>query len=178
MTATAAELQNFLWHCEVASLLSYALPDTTSTNAHVLNAIRKATYAAVGNKGVRHASHEARARQALLGLPWNQCGLIREHTIPISVVCKRVREVLLRTPADEASTLRNATSPIAPGMWSPRALQVAGVVQQLTLMAWITESEDQRLLEQGLGKRMPPGWRDGHDPFARYLACDIDCAEI
>jgi hypothetical protein len=179
MTATAAELQNFLWHCEVAALLSAALPATTSTKGHVLNAIRMATYAAVGSKGVRHASYKAREHQASIGLPWDQCGLIREHTIPVSVVCKRVREVLSRLPAGEAdATLRNVTSPIAPGLWSPRGLQIAGVVLQGTLMTWLTETEDRRLSAKGLGKRMPPGWKDGHDPFARYAACEIDWAEI
>jgi hypothetical protein len=179
MTATSAELQNFLWHCEVAALLSTSLPPTTSTKAHVLNAIRKATHAAVGSNGVGHASHKARERQASMGLPWHKCGLIREHTIPVSVVCKRVREVLSRLPARHADAmLRNASSSIAPGLWSPTALQIADVVLEGTLMAWITEPEDQRLSANGLGQRMPPGWKDGHDPFARYVACNIDCVEI
>ncbi|HJW45467.1 MAG TPA: hypothetical protein VJ484_03160 [Lysobacter sp.] len=111
----------------------------------------------MGSNGVRHASNKASERQASIGLPWAQCGLIREHTIPVSIVCKRVREILSRLPAGEAdATLRDVTSPIAPGLWSPRALHIADVVLKGTLMAWITEPEDQRLSAKGLGKCMPP----------------------
>lgn len=179
MTATATELQNFLWHCEVAVLLSLALPASTSTNAHVVNAIRKATYAAVGSKGVRHASARAKQQQAALGLPWSACSLIREHSIPVSVICDRVRDVLSNAPADrEAATRRTVSSSIAPGLWSPVALQIAEVVMQLTVLAWITEEDDQLLTLNGLAKRMPHGWKNGDDPFARYSACAIEYAEV
>lgn len=173
MTATATESTNFLWHCEVIALLTTALPYGTSRNSNIAHALRKATSAAIGSKGVRHASRQAREHQAERNAPWSECGLVREHVIPVGFVGERVREALTVLPDGDAdAALRRVPSPLAPGLWSRRGLHIAEVVLDWTLLAWITPDEDVQLRKRGLGSRMPTGW-DGQNRFARYDACGI-----
>lgn len=59
----------------------------------------------------------------------------------------------------------------------PKAWQIAEVVRESTLPAWVTKGEDAELRKKGLHKSMPKGW-DGKDKFARYNDCGIHCESI
>jgi hypothetical protein len=174
MTATPTEAQHFLWHCAVAAMLIDTLPANAATSSHSRNAIRLATVTAVGKNGVLHASKDAKAIKASSGKAWDKSGLVKEHVIPVSLIHERVVEALKRTPA-------------GPGAQSfpdnPRARQVAKIVEELTLLAWISKDEEARLRDKtrdagkSLHKRMPTGW-DGQEKFARYIACEIEYSAI
>lgn len=176
MTANPTEANYFRWHCAVAAMLIDALPANAATSAHTRHAIRMATVTAVGEKGVLHASKQAREIKEASGKAWNKCGLVKEHVIPVSLIHERVVEALKRS----------AVGPDQGGQSfpdNPRARQVAKIVEEMTLLAWISKDEEARLRDKtrdagkSLHKRMPTGW-DGKEKFARYIACGIEYSKI
>ncbi|WP_282271962.1 hypothetical protein [Stenotrophomonas sp. PS02298] len=174
----------FYWHCEVAALVLNTLPGNPATKHHVRNALRMATLAATGPKGVGFASERAHQTKALSAKNWDKCGLIREHVIPIGEVYEKVFRSLAFPiihndlgkppgfmPVSEGRIkLRAGQSTLALG--NPRPWQIAQILQQWTLLAYITKEEDQLLRERKLHDRMPAGW-DGQDKFSRYSECGI-----
>jgi hypothetical protein len=81
--------------------------------------------------------------------------IIVEHAVPIRVI----REIIL---ADQQ-------------LWNPVALEPF-------LNTWfrrgvLTKAEDDRLNDAGLKQQMPPGWKLGDDPFARYKRVGLSRAD-
>lgn len=185
-TAKPAELRNFFWHCHVAAKLVDELPANPATRAHVGHAIRKATACWDGRDGVGFASPLAMEAKRVAEVHWDRCGLIKEHVIPVSEVTGRVRAELeaLRgrdLPAPQPSAGDRETFPaevLALFLKHPRAWQVAQLVREWTLQAWITPEEDKRLRDGAgngcdLSKAMPPGWSSAQSRFARYDHCGL-----
>jgi hypothetical protein len=170
MTATPSEADNFRWHCAVAAMLIDTLPVTAATSAHTRNAVRLATLTSVGKNGVLHASKQAKEIKESTGKKWHKCGLVQEHVIPLSLIHERVVEELKRSPA--ASDQGGPSFPD-----NPRARLVARIVEDMTLLAWISQDEDARLRDKSLQKCMPTDW-DGQERFARYIACGIEYSTI
>jgi hypothetical protein len=178
MTATWIESEHFLTHCEVAALVIDTLPANAATRAHARHALRMATLNVAGRNGVLYASSKARQIKQATGKDWHQSGLIKEHVVPLSLIHKWVVEELARPlPADGAA---GVTTTI---VRADRARQVANIVREWTLLAWISQDDDARLRDRGLNagkslhKSMPADW-DGQDRFARYSACGIEYAPI
>ncbi|ALN88594.1 hypothetical protein LC55x_5348 [Lysobacter capsici] len=120
------------------------------------------------------------------GVLWDQCGLIKEHVIPVAVITGRVRAELetLRgrdLPAPQPSAEDRELFPaevLALFVGHPRAWQVAQLVREWTLKAWITPEEDERLRDRArngcdLSKAMPLGWSSAQSRFARYDQCAL-----
>ncbi len=191
MTAKPSEATNFFWHCLVAAKLMDELPDVTVRNAHFVHAVRKATVCSVGAQGVRYASDAARIQREVEGKkPWGACGLVKEHAVPVSEIGKRVRVALREAPAttplplSEAQTRELPPTVVADFRQHPRAWQVASVVREWTLLAWITPAEDARFDDKtahggiSIRKCMPVGWTESHGRLARYDACRIVVSPI
>lgn len=193
MPAKPSEITNFFWHCWVAAKLLDEPQDSTVIRSHILNAVRKATDCWAGRNGVQYASDDARALKHRLGLPWEQCGLRKEHVIPVGVVKKFVYEELQRPIAVNGAMDRLALSDhemtgLTPDVvelfhQNPRAWSVARVIRDWTLHAWITIKEDQRFDDKArhglsIRSRMPQGWTPDQDRFKRYLDCDIKVSLI
>lgn len=174
----------FHWHCEVAALLLSALPGNAATKHHVRNALRMATLAAAGPNGVRFASVKAQQQQAARGLPWDKCDLIREHVVPIGEMYDQMllslgSPAFTTAPGKEPTLIQSTQrrTKLRAGenvhlLSSPRAWQIAAIVRQWSLMAYVTREEDALLRANKLHSRMPEDW-DGKDKFARYIACGI-----
>lgn len=182
MAATASELINFFWHCQVAVKLIDELPDTTVTRAHASRAVRMATLCTAGRNGVEYGSDKAREMQQARRRHWELCELNKEHVIPVRLVHKLVLEELRATRecAQSAACVQSdqyaqGLTPEATALFQkyPRAWQAARIIREWTLLAWITREEHQELGKAGLGDRMPKTWRPGQDKFARYTECKI-----
>jgi len=192
MTATPTENTNFFWHCLVAAKLIDELPSNAATSSHSLRAVRMATVCAAGRNGVQFASHAARERQESTAKHWDQCGLIKEHVVPVSLIHALVQGALKSTravdPAKAAGIPDEDLGGLTAGVVDlfrkhPRAWLVAKIVQDWTLLAWITESENERFDDKtrhgmSLRKSMPQGWTEDQDRFARYNACEIAVSKI
>lgn len=184
--AKPGELRNFFWHCHVAAKLIDELPVNPATRAHVGHAIRKATVCWDGRDGVGFASTAALKEQRVAGVHWDRCGLIREHVIPVAVVTRLLRTALEATRGCESPSLQlsaddHAGFPsdvIAQFKDNPRAWQVARLVRQWTLQAWITPNDEERLRDHdkngcNLTQSMPPYWTPEQSRFARYDHCGL-----
>jgi hypothetical protein len=194
MTATSTEVTNFFWHCLVAAKVIDEFPENAATKAHALHAVRMATLCAAGKNGVQYASAEARIAKQEKGERWDQCGLIKEHIVPVSLVRTLVHSELkaTRDNAQTASPLALSDQDIqgfTPAVIvlfqrNPRAWQVARIIREWTLLAWITEQEngrfDDKLRHGGISirKRMPKGWNEKQSRFARYAACEIVLSQV
>lgn len=192
MKPNSSEASNFFWHCVVAAKVADELPRNPATNAHFLNGVRLASVCIAGKHGVHYASEDARSIQEQSGAPWNKCGFIREHVVPVSIISDFVREEL-KKPAESVQWDVLKASMESAGLTSevldrfavhPRARQVAQVVLEWTTLAWITKSENGRFRDKAkhggitLGKRMPKDWAPGHDRLARYVACGIPLVKL
>lgn len=194
MTATATENINFFWHCLVAANVIDELPKNTATTSHSLRAVRMATVCCTGKNGVQYASEDARKRREAQGGHWEQCGLVKEHVVPVSLVHALVQSELVAT-CGSADTPRphvlsdQNTQGLTPEVIAlfqkhPRAWLVGRIVRQWTLLAWITELENKRFddktLHGGISIRkcMPKGWTEEQDRFTRYTDCDIALSRI
>lgn len=190
MAASSRELANFWWYC-ASIVVQLELPGNAATWSCSRHALRNATDAYAGKRGVRYASAAARAAMEANGGKWTNCGLAKEHAIPVGHIHQLLIEAMgaHRTEAElEAAKNRLAEELAASGVdpkrlagfpLNPRTIYIADIIRASTLMAWITDDEHRRLKtasKAGLGnlnQRMPAGW-DGQDPFARYRACDIE----
>lgn len=194
MSATAKEATNFFEHCLVAARLVDEFKVTTVTKGYVVRAVRMATVCSVGKGGVQYASDKAQAEKAIQEKPWEKCGLIKEHVVPVSLICAQVRNAL-RTTRDKSQ----AATPLMLGdqdrlgltpevielfVQNPRAWEVARIIREWTLLAWITEEENKRFDEKdrhggkSIRKCMPKGWKIDQDRFARYVNCKINLSKI
>lgn len=169
------------------------LPQNTVTRSYFLRGVRMATLCAAGKHGVQFASDGARARRAASGLHWDKCGLVKEHVVPVSVICALVRQELgvkdegVRI-AESLALLEEAAdlSPkvVALFQGNPRAWQIASLIRAWTLLAWITAEEDRKFDEKdslggiSLRQRMPKEWNADADRLARYHACGIPLYRI
>jgi len=193
MSATKAEGTNFFWHCLMAAKVLDEMPQNTVTRSYVLRAVRMASVCVRGRRGVQFASAGATAERVNRGLDWDRLGLIKEHVVPVSVICKLVRQELGRPhpiPGTEDSlcatgSARNLTAAESDLFREhPRAEQVARIVNAWTLLAWITPEEDRQFDDKArhggmsLRSRMPSSWTVNSDKLARYQACGIALAEI
>lgn len=158
----------------------------------MLYAVRKATVCFAGRNGVQYASAAAQAKQAEGGKHWEKSGLVREHIVPVSLIREQVVRELETTRAENAPSSITLSDPDRDGLTAnavalfeanPRAWQVAKIVRDWTLLAYITR-EEERLFDDkvrhagvSLRKRMPIGWC-GTDRFARYRSCGIELAPI
>jgi hypothetical protein len=181
--ASASEILNFYWHCDVAARLLTELPQNAVTSAHTRDAVTKATLCWAGAKGIIQASERALARRAELGKPWAKCKLVREHVIPASYVHARVVEALASDPGDdlragwaainadmEAYGVPDAT--IRRHQMHHQTHLVAQAVREWTELAWVTDEDHLDLKRAGLTKVMPDPW-DPSDRHARYTACNL-----
>jgi len=190
LRATATEITNFFWHCRVATGLIDELPSNTVTRSHSLHAVRKATLCIAGRDGVAYTSDAARTRKIFANKPWEKCGLVKEHVVPVSVIHDRVRKELehsnpaaLRPLTDEEA---RAFTPQVADLFRqyPRAWMAGRIIQEWTLLAWITQKEEKEFDDKtkhggiSIRKRMPSDWNDDGDRFARYRACDIEVSRI
>lgn len=179
MHATPTEITNFFWHCQVAARMTDEFEDTTVTKSYRLRAVRMATDCWAGRNGVQYASDKARAQRDSRGKPWEQCGLIKEHVIPVGVVRrlvhKELRDTIVSAGTVEPLILSGLeTQGLTPKVVDlfqkhPRAWMVARIIRNGTLHAWITEKEDEKFddkaLHDGISirQRMPKGWNSGLD---------------
>jgi hypothetical protein len=179
---TRAEASYFLRHCEVAALLLDAFsPLDPATSSHVVRAIRMATLNAAGKNGVSHASTQARKRKEATGKPWHQCGLIKEHAVPVSLIYRRVLDAFSAMGLGDPSLVDLsdlAADEQAFARRNPKAWSIAKIVREETVLAWITADEDAELRKRGLQRCMPPGWDESQSRFARYETCGIECWAI
>lgn len=174
------------WHCEIAAMVLNQFPINPFTKQHVREAIRYATNSV--NVKPRYASQEA------IELIKTNCkkDCIKEHAIPVSLVIGKVmdraRPILLFKEGkhdflrpDQSSQWRFAKttseSERAFAMGNIRAWEIADLIKEWSVTAWVTKSEDERLRKHKLHNRMPSGW-DGENLLARYQACGIECLEI
>ena len=169
-------------------------PATTATNGHVLRAVRMATLCAAGKHGVQYASDDAQSHRESHGKHWEKCGLIKEHIVPVSLICEQVTKELGSTRDQSQGAMplllsdqdRQGLTPEVIELFQqhPRAWVVARIIREWTHLAWITEPENRRFDEKdrhggiSIRKRMPKGWEIGHDRLARYDACDIKVSKI
>lgn len=192
---TAAELANFYWSCAVATQLIEQLPHIEATNSVSRFAVRHATDALTGKKGVPFASVAASKECEANGGRWEGCGLRKEHAIPVSHIhgelVKAISAPLSAETLAEAKRRLDVEMAAAPikldalaGFPSnPRIAITVEIVRALTAIAWLTKKEDGLLkarLSDGsdsLNQRMPPGW-DGKDLLARYRYCNIEVHPI
>jgi len=151
-----------------------------------------ATLCATGRNGVQYASDEAIRVKNSEGKHWEECGLIKEHALPVSLVCKRVyaelkanRQAPIGTcgPCEDGG-LALTPEAIALFQANPRAWQVALIIREWTHIAWITKEEDGRFDDRSrhggisIRNRMPKDWTEGRSKFARYDACEIPVSRI
>lgn len=189
---SASEALNFYWHCVIAAKLIDELAPSTVAKSHALRAVRMATLCVTGRNGVQYASDEAIRIKSSEGKRWEDCGLIKEHTFPVSLVYKRVyaelqanREAPKGTCGpSEHEGLGLTPETIALFQTSPRAWQVALIIREWTHVAWITKEEDDRFDDKSrhdgisIRKRMPKKWTEDQSRFARYDACEIPVSRI
>ena len=194
MTARPTETTNFFWHCLVAAKLIDEIPNKTAAKSHSLRAVRMATVCAAGKNGVQYASDDARKRREDIGKHWEQCGLVKEHVVPVSLIYALVHSKLTATCGTADTTTPHVLSDqvtqgltpevIALFQQHPRAWLVGRIVREWTLLAWITELENKRFDDKSLHggisirKRMPKGWTEEQDRFTRYADCDIALSRI
>jgi len=187
-----SEALNFYWHCVIAAKLIDELPPGTATRAHILRAVRMATICATGRNGVQYASDEAIRIKSSEGKRWEDCGLIKEHAFPVSLVCQRVYAQLKTNKespegafgSSENEGLGLPPETVALFQTSPRAWQVALVIREWTHVAWITKEEEGRFDDKSrhggisIRSRMPKNWTEGQSRLARYDACEIPVSRI
>lgn len=186
------EIEQFFWNCQVAAKLVDEVPANTATRACVLYAVRKASVCFAGRNGVQYASAAASEKQAADGKRWDKSGLVREHIVPVSLIRQRVVQELESTRGNAApgpvvlsEEDRAGLTPDAIKLFEahPRAWQVARIVREWTLLAYITREEERAFDDKSrhsgvsLRKRMPIGWC-GTDRFARYRSCGIELQPI
>ena len=78
---------------------------------------------------------------------------IYEHVVPAGIVRGR----LLRSGRSEGT--------------------IKHVLQTLGFVTVLVRSEDQKLRDMGLNRKMPDGWRWGDDPFERYQVAGIELSD-
>jgi len=178
--------RSMYWHCEVAAMVLSQLPMNPITKQHVRESLRYATLSATGRP--RYASLEAKR---ILDTGSSR-SLVKEHAVPVSIVIgkvlERARPILdikdgayRFMPQDEnpqrrlAHTEKSSERIIALG--NLRAWEIAEIIREWAVLAWVTTSEDQRLRDAGLHKTMPPDW-NGADKFLRYERCGIGYVEL
>jgi hypothetical protein len=184
--ANESELTNLFWHCRIATKLHDELPPSTARNATFVEAVRMATYCHVGANGVQYASQDAiDAAGPAPNRKWTGKGLTKEHVVPVAVIAGFVREALDQPPLIEEgvlSGLGGANYPRAVAALfreHARAWQMACVVREWALMAWITGVENDRFSDKTRhgGKTirtcMPLGWTRDQCRFKRYTDCNI-----
>lgn len=192
---TAAELANFYWYCAAATQLIEQLPGNAATRSVSRHAVRNATNALTGSKGVPFASVAARKVCEANGGTWEGCGLRREHAIPVSHIHRELVAAIEAPRPDLAlAEVRRrldsemAAIPVRSGAFAgfpgnPRIAIVVDIIRASTSLAWLTEKEDDLLKARlgdgsgSLNQRMPPGW-DGKDSLARYRFCNIEVHPI
>lgn len=91
------------------------------------------------------------------GLPrsWFVCtrlGLRYEHAVPLSILYEIIGEAFDRDCSD---------------------VEVQELIARYLVPTWVTLEED-AALNRGLKSKMPAGWKNGDDAFARYTAVGID----
>ena len=193
MKTTPTETTNFFWHCLMAAKVMDELPENTATKSHAVHAVRMATLCAAGKDGVQYASGAALKIREAQGTHWEQCGLIKEHVVPVSLVRQRVHSELKAagdqaTPSPLVLSVED-TQGLSPEVIllfqrHPRAWTVARIIREWTHLAWITKVEDERFDDKArhggisLRKRMPKGWTEGMGRLARYDACEIVLSPI
>lgn len=179
----------FHWHCEVAALVMNTLPGNAATKHHIRNALRLATMAASGLDGIAYASEKALSIKAASAKGWRDAELIKEHVVPISEIYDQVIQAfafpVIRTggagpiafmpPEERRKKLQAGQSDLFLG--NPRPWQIARVLREWNVQAYITREEDQLLRQHKLHKHMPKHW-DGQDKFARYDICRIKLVDI
>lgn len=186
ITANEIELTNLFWHCRIATMLRDELPPSTVRNAAFAKAVRMATYCHVGANGVQYASQDAiDAAGPATKRKWTGKGLTKEHVIPVAVIAGFVREALDKPSLahdsflSDLDTANYSRAVTAFFLKHPRAWQMARVVRDWTLMAWITVEENDRFNDKARhgGKTirtcMPPGWTRNQCRFKRYTDCNI-----
>jgi hypothetical protein len=186
-----AELENFYWHCRVASRIRQDFAHTRATNANFESAIRLATACITGKDGVPFASEDAiRERMHSHKKGWTGLDLIKEHVIPVSLIANQVRKAIdarlephhVKEMVDEAR--RRGYQPDARLSDHPEALVTACVIHKWTILAWVTKAENARFKDKvrhggkSLVKDMPPDWEEDHGLFARYLDSGIKLVPI
>lgn len=193
MKATPSEATNFFWHCLMAAKVMDELPKNTATKSHAVHAVRMATLCAAGRNGVQYASDAAIKLREAENKPWERCGLIKEHVVPVSLVRERVYDELKATRGQAAPNPFQPAGEDADALTSevialfqhhPRAWQVARIISEWTHLAWITKLENERFDDKArhggisLRKRMPNGWTEEQGRLARYDACGIVLSRI
>lgn len=173
------------WHCEVAAMVLNQLPMNPCTKQHVRESIRYATLSAHGKP--RFVSHDAKP---ILD-EGNTKSLVREHVVPVSIVIGKVLERVRPfidfkegshrfMPAAENSQWRlnrtESNSERVLALGNLRAWEIAEIVKDWAVLAWVTQSEDQRLRAARLHQKMPSDW-NGTDIFSRYEKCGISYIE-
>jgi len=184
--AKESELINLFWHCRIATMLHDELPRSTVRNATFVEAVRMATYCHVGANGVQYASQDAiDAAGPAPKRKWTGKGLTKEHVVPVAVIAGFVREALDQPFLIDDSVLSGLDganySQAVSALFRehPRAWQMARVVRDWALMAWITGAENDRFSDKARhgGKTirtcMPLGWTRDHCRFKRYTDCNI-----
>jgi hypothetical protein len=169
------------WHCEVAAMVLNQLPMNPCTKQHVRESIRYATLSAHGSP--RFVSHEAKPTFD----EGKMDSLVREHVVPVSIVIGKVLERARPfidfedgshrfMPAEKHSQWRLARTESGServfSLGNLRAWEIAEIVKQWSVLAWVTKSEDQRLRDARLHSSMPSDW-NGTDLFSRYEKCGI-----
>jgi len=185
MAATIKNLILFYWHCEIAARIIDEMPQNAATSSVSRHAVRMATLNLFGKHGVPFASAEAIRVQKASGKPWDKCGLVREHSVPLSIlhamVVAKVKRPMTESQMDRSVTQlrrdmkRSGLSPetIEQFPLNTFTWRVVQVLRKWTHLAWVTKLEDKQLkakLRDGtesLNKRMPPDW-DEIDCLARY----------
>ncbi len=181
-----SEQINFFWHCRIATMLHDELPLTTVRNAVFVEAVRMATHCHLGANGVQYASQAAiDAAGPAPTRKWSGKDLTKEHVVPVAVIAGFVREALDQPPPVNGSDLSGLDEAAYPTEVTrlfreqSRAWQMARVVRDWTLMAWITREENDRFSDKArhsgksIAARMPSGWTRDHCRFKRYTDCDI-----
>lgn len=194
MATSATEVSNFFWHCLVAAKLTDEVEQNPATKSHVARAVRMATLCAAGRNGVQYASVSAIAEKDSQRKRWDRCGFIKEHVVPVSQIVARVRNQLEVTRGGPQAGLLaelsgNDIQGLTPAVIDlfqqhPRASHVARIIHKWTLLAWITKEENELFDDKdrhggiSIRKRMPNGWTEEQDIFARYNACGISVFPI
>lgn len=191
MTATRSERANFYWYCAAAAQLIEQMPANAATSSCSRHALRNATNAITGRKGVSYASVAAKRAMRKNGGVWTGCGLVKEHAIPVGHIHELVTAAVRKRRSERAMATAQrrldrdmAESGLDARLFdafprNPRIWFVVEIVRASTAMAWLTAKEDGRIRAAQVGgsarlvQRMPQDW-DGKDPFARYRACGIE----